>query len=95
MQAGQWGAAASAASGVRSNATLDSGRCQLNLRCSFLLTLASRQPVKNPEKWRGLMLKSKCCTRCPLQRFQLSGSALRTSLFSTFTALYTVRVSVV
>jgi hypothetical protein len=63
MQADQWGAAASATSGVRSNVTLDSGRCQLNFRCSFLPTLASRQSEKNPEKWLGLMLKSKCCTR--------------------------------
>jgi hypothetical protein len=54
MQADQWGAAASAASGVRSNGTLDSGRCQLISHCPFLPTLASRQHVKKSRKMSRL-----------------------------------------
>lgn len=53
MQAGQWGAAASVTSGVRSNVTLDSDRCMLNILCTFLLPVGDQQPVKNPEKCPG------------------------------------------
>jgi hypothetical protein len=54
MQADQWGAAASATSGVRSNVALDSGCCQLNFRCPFLPTLASRQSAKKSRKMSRL-----------------------------------------
>lgn len=49
MQAGQWGAAARVTSGVRSNVTLDSGRCQLHFRCSLLPTVPPVSPKKIPQ----------------------------------------------
>jgi hypothetical protein len=54
MQAGKWGAAASATSGVRSNATLDSGRCMSNILCTFLPPVGDQQPVKNSRKMSRL-----------------------------------------
>jgi len=53
MQADQWGAAASATSGVRSNVTLDSGRCLSNMLCTFLLPRGRMPPAKIPEKCPG------------------------------------------
>jgi len=53
MQAGKWGAAANAMSGVRSNATLDSDRQMSNIPCTFLLPAGGKQPAKIPEKCPG------------------------------------------
>jgi hypothetical protein len=93
MQADQWGAAARATSGVRSNETLDSGRCQSNIRRSFPPIPATRQPPKNPEIIRVKHSNRSATTRCPHQRFQLCGTAYRTSLFSTFTRFYTAGIN--
>ena len=53
MQAGQWGEAASATSGVRSNATLDSDRQMSNFLRTFLPPVGDQQPAKIPEKYPG------------------------------------------
>lgn len=79
MQADQWGAAASAASGVRFNATLDSGRCMSNNLCTFLLPVCGQQTVKNPEK-------------CPAKCSNRSASrAVRINAFSYAAARYALR----
>ena len=54
MQAVQWGAAASATSGVRSNATLDSGRCMMIFLCTFLLPRGRTLPAINSRKMSRL-----------------------------------------
>ena len=54
MQTGQWGAAASATSGVRSNVTLDSGRCMSNILFTFLLPVGDYQPAKKSRKMSRL-----------------------------------------
>lgn len=50
MQAGKWGAAANAMSGVRSNATLDSDRKMSDILCTFLLPVGGQQPAKKSRK---------------------------------------------
>ena len=54
MQAGKWGTAASATSGVRSNATLDSDRRMSNIFCTFPLPVGDHQPVKKSRKMSRL-----------------------------------------
>ena len=89
MQVGQWGEADSVADGVRSNVTLDSDSCRSNFLCMFLPLGSRPSALKKSGKSSRQSLKPKCCKRCPHQRFQLCGSALRTSLFSIFIAFYT------
>jgi len=75
MQADQWGVAASATSGVRSNATLDSECCPSNIRCTILPPCSGpHDPEKSGDIVRPV-LKTKCYSRCSHQRFQLCDSA--------------------
>ena len=82
MQVDQWGEADSVADGVRSNVTLDSDSCRSNFLCMFLPLGGRPSALKKSGKSSRQSLNPKCCKRCPHQRFQLCGSALRTSLFS-------------
>ena len=89
MQADQWGAAASATSGVRSNVTLDSGRCSPNILRTFLPNVDLPSDRKNPAKRRGKRLNRSAASAIRINAFSYAVARLRTSLFSTFPAFYT------